>query len=172
MTAISDKMFLYDPGIDIYTQMIDLPFPWHRFSILSAGSDIIFIGGFDGYGNEVKTVFRYDPGVDNFTDINTLLYEGNQPGLHDPCNMTMMHDGRIFVCGSGSGSNTGPSREAYIVDQEVLVSGFQEKRSPMGLDPRRLKSNVAPLPMPLKNHACTKINDGRILVAGGITADS
>ncbi|PYK58642.1 MAG: hypothetical protein DME43_10880, partial [Verrucomicrobia bacterium] len=121
-----------------------IPRTGHAATVLADGR-VLITGGRDNAGIIVATAEVFDPANQTSTAIGVL----NTPRIDHTA--TLLTDGRVLIAGGTSAS--GALTSAEIFDPANPGAGFRVLSATMGAARAR--------------HTATRLNDGRVLIAGG-----
>jgi hypothetical protein len=123
---------------------------------------ILFTGGFDTAGTPTADSAVYDPN----TELTTTLAMGEKRAGHQA---TLMSDGRVMI--TGGFANISVDLQAIIADPLQIISVFQGLlNSTEFFDPTTDTFAAGPNMLePRALHTATAMNNGKILVAGGMS---
>lgn len=131
----------FDPNTLAWKPLACLPFAISKHGIVSAGDNYLFLAGGeypDGSAN--KSVMRYDPCLDVWTEVAPMNVARSELGL-------VMLDGYMYAIGGWDGNVRLDSVEYYNIDTNMWTI-------------------VPPMKMALTSPACVALN-GMLYVTGG-----
>ena len=136
----------YDPAAHVWTALADMPAARADPAAVSDGSAIYLAGGSDGNAVSRKDFWRYDPASDSYTTRASLLVSATAASA-------VYLDGKIYLIGGVAG--TGP---AHTVQVYTIATNSWAL-------------SAAPYPLPIAG-AAARVDNGHIIVAGGLTTGS
>ena len=119
----------------------------HTADLLSDGK--VLIAGGKNHSGVLATVEIFDPSVPNFTDAGISLTTARE--IHTS---TVLDDGSILFVGGFDGTHALSSSELYAASSSSTSSS--------------LSTEIAPLSEERVAHTATKLQDGRVLIVGGL----
>lgn len=154
--ALSDRVYVYDPAADRWTEGPRLPEPRHHPYLVSSGDRLFSIGGFvaaeGGIWHGSTDVLLLDEGAGEWVKVADLLHPQSET-------VAGYIDGKIYIAG---GRMPGGARNAEWTDQ-VDIARMQI------FDPTTFAVTEGPPAPSTRNSAAGAVIDGKLYVAGGRT---
>lgn len=123
-----------------------------------ADGRVLICGGIDSSGVIINTVEIYNPTTNAFTSAANM----NSPrALHQA---VLLNDGRVFVCG-GSTSISGADAVAQLLSVITSATATTEIYDPVA---NTWTTKASMSGGARTGHVATLLNDGRVLIAGGV----
>jgi hypothetical protein len=146
---------IYDPGSGTFSPTGSLASArsFHTATLLQDGK-VLIVGGTDATNKSVATAELYDP------QTGTFAPTGSMTDVRSFQTATLLQDGKVLIVGglsssSGSGSSGGVDPASQSAELYDPSSGtFTKVKAPL-LAPRSL-------------HTATLLQDGKVLIAGGL----
>ena len=150
-----DRLYLFDPQTQKFSTSqatLQSVRAGHTATLLSDGR-VLLVGGSNDLSEPLATVDIYDPVTD------TVSVGAPMPGARVAHTATLLADGRVFVAGGANGFN--------LADPLAGLGNILE--STLVYNPTANSwSNGPNLPDPRVGHAASRLNDGRVLLTGGL----
>lgn len=110
----SDKVEVYDPATDRWSEAPPLPRPRHHTAAAEWQHDLLVIGGYQtGFGDPQSTVFRFDPDTQTWSDNPPLKVAR---GGHSAA---LVHDNPVIVGGASEDGKSLSSAEWLDAESEI-----------------------------------------------------
>lgn len=143
----------YDPDTGRWTVLngrLNTARGYHTATLLRNGK-VLVVGGADSSGASLSSAELYDPATDRWTLTGSLAQ------ARDSHTATLLQSGKVLVVGGSANGSVLQNVELYDPDSGTWTSPTENDK--------RLRE-------PRKHHTATLLQDGRVLVTGGITSAS
>jgi N-acetylneuraminic acid mutarotase len=154
--GLSDRLYVYDPATDRWTQGPSLPEPRHHPYLVSSGDRLFSIGGFvetqGGIWHGSTDILMLEEGQGRWVEVADLLHPQSET-------VAAYIEGKIYLA---SGRRPGGQGNAVWNDQ-VDIASVQV------FDPVTYAVTAGPSAPSARNSAAGAVIDGRFYVVGGRT---
>jgi len=149
---VLNSVDIYDPKKNVTFQTSSMQYPrWSHTATLLPDGRVLICGGREGskYDSPVlKECEIYDPKTGKFTLTDSMSVPRRSHTA------TLLKDGRVLICGGGSGTATFDGSDA--TDKCQIYDSKTNKFT-----------EISPMHFPRQYHRATLLNDGRVLITGG-----
>lgn len=174
-SAVTDTAEIYDPATSSFTLLaakMPVKIAYQSATLLLNGK-VLLVGGHNGINTQPSRML-YDPATHAFSSVNDCF---SAQGAATACSprydhsATLLDDGRVLIVGGYvTGQSLGSTAEVYDPAAETFTTLAAQLPNVRydGATGQFVSDELATEPARLGYHAAVKLQNGRVLLAGGV----